>query len=49
MVQHAHTIFGVLGLAFTEFTPVYLDFEAGADGSRAARSTPSSSARSRTR
>ena len=31
MVQHAHTIFGVLGLAFTEFTPVYLDFEAGAD------------------
>ncbi len=31
MVQHAHTIFGVLGLAFTEFTPGYLDFEAGAD------------------
>jgi len=31
MVQHAHTIFGVLGLALTEFTPVYLDFEAGAD------------------
>ena len=29
MVQHAHTIFGVLGLSFTEFTPVYLDFEAG--------------------
>jgi TRAP transporter TAXI family solute receptor len=31
MVQHAHTIFGVLGLAFTEFTPVYHDFETGAD------------------
>jgi len=31
MVQHAHTIFGVLGLPFTEFTPVYLDFETGAD------------------
>ncbi|MCC6887730.1 MAG: TAXI family TRAP transporter solute-binding subunit [Hyphomicrobiales bacterium] len=30
MVQHAHTIFGVLGLSFSEFTPVYLDFEAGA-------------------
>jgi uncharacterized protein len=31
MVQHAHTIFGVLGLPFTDFTPVYLDFEIGAD------------------
>ena len=30
MVQHAHTIFGVLGLAFTAFTPVYLDFAEGA-------------------
>jgi TRAP transporter TAXI family solute receptor len=30
MVQHAHTIFGVLGLPFSEFTPVYLDFAAGA-------------------
>jgi uncharacterized protein len=30
MVQHAHTIFGVLGLRFSEFTPVYLDFPAGA-------------------
>jgi uncharacterized protein len=30
MVQHVHTIFGVLGIAFTEFVPVYLDFEAGA-------------------
>ena len=29
MVQHAHTIFGVLDLPFTEFTPVYLDFETG--------------------
>ena len=31
MVQHVHTIFGVLGLPFTEFTPVYLDFETGAE------------------
>jgi len=30
MVQHAHTIFGVLGPAFSAFTPVYLDFAAGA-------------------
>ena len=30
MVQHVHTIFGVLGLTFSEFTPVYLDFPAGA-------------------
>ena len=30
MVQHAHTIFGVLGLSFADFTPVYLDFAAGA-------------------
>ncbi len=30
MTQHAHTIFGILGMSFTEFTPVYLDFEAGA-------------------
>jgi hypothetical protein len=31
MVQHVHTIFGVLGLSFADFTPVYLDFAAGAD------------------
>jgi TRAP transporter TAXI family solute receptor len=31
MVQHVHNIFGVLGLAFTDFTPIYLDFIAGAD------------------
>ena len=31
MVQHAHNIFGVLGLSFSDFTPVYLDFAAGAD------------------
>jgi TRAP transporter TAXI family solute receptor len=31
MVEHVHTIFGILGLPFTEFTPVYLDFENGAD------------------
>ena len=30
MVQHAHNIFGVLGLSFSDFTPVYLDFAAGA-------------------
>ena len=30
MVQHAHTIFGVLGLNFSDFLPVYLDFAAGA-------------------
>jgi len=30
MVQHVHTIFGVLGLAFSDFTPIYLDFAAGA-------------------
>jgi TRAP transporter TAXI family solute receptor len=31
MVQHAHDIFGVLGMHFADFTPVYLDFAAGAD------------------
>src|SRR6266568_194980 len=31
MVQHAHNIFGVLELSFADFTPVYLDFAAGAD------------------
>jgi TRAP transporter TAXI family solute receptor len=31
MVQHAHNIFGVLGMHFADFTPVYLDFAAGAD------------------
>jgi uncharacterized protein len=31
MVQHVHTIFGVLGLSFVDFTPVYLDFAAGAE------------------
>jgi TRAP transporter TAXI family solute receptor len=30
MVQHAHNIFGVLGLSFADFTPVYLDFTDGA-------------------
>lgn len=29
MVQHIHTIFGVLGISFDEFTPVYLSFEEG--------------------
>ena len=31
MVQHVHAIFGALGLSFADFTPVYLDFAAGAD------------------
>jgi len=31
MVQHAHNIFPVLGMSFSDFTPVYLDFAAGAD------------------
>ena len=31
MVQHAHNIFGVLDLSFSEFSPVYLDFAAGAE------------------
>jgi len=31
MVQHAHTIFDVLGLKFSEFSAVYLDFAAGAE------------------
>jgi TRAP transporter TAXI family solute receptor len=30
MVQHAHGIFGALGLSFSDFAPVYLDFAAGA-------------------
>ena len=30
MVQHAHGIFGALGLSFSDFSPVYLDFAAGA-------------------
>ena len=32
MVQHIHTIFGILGISFDSFTPVYLSFE---DGGRA--------------
>jgi TRAP transporter TAXI family solute receptor len=31
MVQHVHAIFGALGLSFAVFSPVYLDFAAGAD------------------
>ncbi|HLQ93560.1 MAG TPA: TAXI family TRAP transporter solute-binding subunit [Xanthobacteraceae bacterium] len=31
MVQHAHNIFGVLGMTFSDFTPVYLDFAVGAE------------------
>ena len=29
MVQHIHTIFGVLGISFDAFTPVYLSFDEG--------------------
>lgn len=29
MVQHIHTMFGVLGISFDDFTPVYLSFEDG--------------------
>ena len=31
MEQHAHTIFGVLGIPFTSFTPVHSGFADGAD------------------
>jgi len=31
MVQHAHVIFGALGASFSDFSPVYLDFAAGAE------------------
>ena len=31
MVQHAHNIFGALGISFSEFFPVYLDFATGAE------------------
>jgi TRAP transporter TAXI family solute receptor len=30
MVQHVHAIFGALGIGFSDFEPVYLDFAAGA-------------------
>jgi TRAP transporter TAXI family solute receptor len=31
MVQHVHAILAALGMRFADFTPVYLDFAAGAD------------------
>ena len=31
MTQHARVILGTLGLSFADFTPLYLDFAAGAD------------------
>ena len=31
MEQHAHTIFGVLGISFDNFTPVHMGFTEGAD------------------
>jgi TRAP transporter TAXI family solute receptor len=31
MVQHAHVIFGALGLSFSDISPIYLDFAAGAE------------------
>jgi TRAP transporter TAXI family solute receptor len=30
MVQHAHGLFGALGMSFSDFSPLYLDFAAGA-------------------
>jgi TRAP transporter TAXI family solute receptor len=30
MVQHVHTIFGILGIGFSDFTPLYVDFATGA-------------------
>jgi TRAP transporter TAXI family solute receptor len=30
MVQHAHGLFGALGMSFSDLSPVYLDFAAGA-------------------
>jgi uncharacterized protein len=30
MVQHAHGLLGALGLSFSDFSPIYLDFAAGA-------------------
>lgn len=30
VAQHAHSIFGALGIAFSDFTPVYLDLATGA-------------------
>jgi TRAP transporter TAXI family solute receptor len=30
MVQHAHCIFGALGMSFSDISPLYLDFAAGA-------------------
>jgi TRAP transporter TAXI family solute receptor len=35
MVQHIHTIFGVLGISFDEFTPVYMSFEEGGQALKA--------------
>jgi hypothetical protein len=31
MTQHARVILSTLGLTFADFTPVYLDFAAGAE------------------
>src|SRR5262249_8639622 len=31
MVQHAHGLFAALGMSFSDFSPVYLDFAAGAE------------------
>src|SRR3712207_1834570 len=37
MAQHAQLIFKSLGLSYSDFTPVYLDFAAGADALTAGR------------
>ena len=31
VAQHAHSIFGALGMGFSDFTPVFLDFASGAE------------------
>src|SRR5258707_2626310 len=31
MVQHANGVFGALGMRFSDFSPIYLDFAAGAE------------------
>ena len=43
------TDFGALGMSFSDFTPVYLDFAAGAEALAAGTSMPSCNARSPTR
>jgi len=37
MTQHVHTLFDVLGISFNDFTPLYLNFPAGAEALIAGR------------